>query len=197
MQLQILSLKEEVDNLKMCGIRTGSGYSSAVTSRPWPLVNMDNSHRPVASSMLASRHLRDGSTSYFLSPKNHPVRVQLPASRSSSTRCQGYRILWGTKLNTDISLIKDKLTACLKVEDRPNFVVKKTTKQNRNGRTNWWFTIIASESIISELVASWPSFNKPRLWSLCCSLKKCPRALVPCILVVTHLVHFSDLLSQI
>ena len=172
-QLQFLALSEELNTLRNGNrrrpiSRPDSQPSSHASAPPWPV------DRPTNTGALVYKRLGGGSTSYFLSPKR-PGKDSFHPARSSSTTSSSrtYRIIWGTRLNTDESFVAHKLASCLDDEDTPKLQIKKTVKQNQNGKTNWWFTVIAPENIISKISSSWPSLNKQ--WSLCKALNERPR----------------------
>ncbi len=80
-----------------------------------------------------------------------------------------YIILWGTKLNSTEAMV---ISSCLRQE---LLFVKKTVKNNSNGNSNWWFTLIAPHPVVDQIKRAWSSLSTPPSWSLCKALKDRPR----------------------
>ena len=56
-------------------------------------------------------------------------------------------------------------------EDSKNVVVKKSYRQS-NGKSKWWFTVIAPPSTLPVIEEVWPALQARSRWSLQISLRK-------------------------
>ena len=68
-------------------------------------------------------------------------------------------------------MLLETISPMLPKEDSKNVVVKKSYRR-LNGKSKWWFTIIAPPSTLSIIEAAWPTLQAESRWTLQCSLRK-------------------------
>ena len=195
MQLQLVKANEEIAQLKHARPANQTSYRDALASGT--RLNSQNSHTYTSSNQahpmaaprpsLLSRRSEGGSTEFYLSTSAHasssrhsrprPRRVHSGRDQAAAPPTpHAFRILWGTKMRTTEHEVLDSLTSYLDPSESHSLSVKKTVKRNSNSdRSRWWYTIMASQSVLRKIDHGWPDMNIPSQWSLCASLMERPR----------------------
>ena len=84
---------------------------------------------------------------------------------------KSFRIVWGTQWWCTPEVLLKAISPMLSKEDSKSVVVKKSYRR-LNGKSKWWFTIIAPPSTLSIIEAAWPTLQAELRWTLQSSLRK-------------------------
>ena len=156
LRLQILSLEEEVQSLKMALATPRPGRPNTTRPTCSNRASLPNrQHPPNERSNLPNPATH---TQQSAQPRHHPPpQLQPPTvSDSSSHHPSQYRIVWGTRRScsaeTVCSTISPLVSASIPASSQ--LIVKKSLWPI-NSKSKWWFTIISSVEILQTLLISY------------------------------------------
>ena len=177
--LQILSLEEEVQSLKMALATPRPGRPNTTRPTRSNRASLPNRQRPPNERSNLPNPATH--TQQSAQPRHHPPpQLQPPTvSDSSSHHPSQYRIVWGTRRScsaeTVCSTISPLVSASIPASSQ--LIVKKSLRPI-NSKSKWWFTIISSVEILQTLDSKWHLIQEKTNWVLQRSLHP-PRPAVP------------------
>ena len=126
-------------------------------SLPLPVISL-----PHSSTTVPPTHIGNSTSN----PQATEHAVAQPISPPKS-----FRIVWGTQWQCTPEVLLKAISPMLPKEDSKSVVVKKSYRR-LNGKSKWWFTIIAPPSTLSIIEAAWPTLQAESHWTLQSSLRK-------------------------
>ena len=79
-----------------------------------------------------------------------------------------FRVIWGTRFSTTVESVKSVLSHIVPLDSELLQVIKSVRR--KEGRTRWWFTIMAPPDTLSTIEASWSTCTQSN-WKLQGSLR--------------------------
>ena len=167
---KILSLEAEVSRL----ISLLQSHSLMLQENSALISSIPRNQQGPVSQVEASSHPQHYSSQQHVQPVK-PANPHQQQDRPRASNTLPYRIVWGTQRNCSSQVLLKAICSLLPNHAWGQISVKRSVRPN-GPRSRWWFTIMAPDEIMKEIVRKWNILESRTSWSLIQSLSNRPRS---------------------